>query len=76
MTTGLALQLSASFLSLTGMWIMATRPFLGALIGQAANSFWLALNLHYELYGLIPFSLAMIIAHARVIWTWWPEEFR
>lgn len=76
MTLGLALQLTASFLSLTGWWVMATRPFVGAIVGQIANGFWLALNLHYELYGLIPFSLAMVIAHARVIWRWRREALR
>lgn len=76
MSFGLTLQLTASLLTLTGLWVMATRPFLGAVVGQAANVFWFALNLHYELYGLIPFSLAMMIAHARVIWRWRREAFR
>lgn len=56
--------------------MMATRPFVGAIVGQVANGFWLALNLHYGLHGLIPFSLAMIVAHARVIWRWRPEALR
>jgi hypothetical protein len=76
MSLGLALQLTASFMTLSGLWLMATRPLLGAIVGQVANVFWFALNLHYELYGLIPFSLAMVAAHARVIWTWWPETAR
>lgn len=74
MSTGLALQLTASFLTLSGLWLMVRRPLLGACVGQVGNGFWLALNLHYELYGLIPFSLAMLTLQARMMWHWRPER--
>lgn len=70
MTLSLVLQIAATATTLASMWLIADKRISGPIVGQVSNVFWLLLDFHLGLWGLIPLALAMIVLHARCFLKW------
>jgi hypothetical protein len=65
-----AIQLTASMLTLVGVWCYGNKSKLGPILGLASQVPWNIIMIHGGLWGLIPVNTAMLVIHIRNLWKW------
>lgn len=63
-------QLTASILSIAGMWAYGNKSMAGPWLGLAAQIPWNIIMVTGGLWGLLPVNLAMLVIHTRNLWKW------
>jgi hypothetical protein len=68
--TAIAVQLSASALTLTGQWFYGNKAKWGPVLGILAQVPWWTIMIQGSLWGLLPVNSALLIIHTRNLWKW------
>ena len=69
----MALQLTASVMTIAGSWVYGNKRVAGPMIGLLSQVPWWALMFHEGLWGLFPVNFAMVVIHIRNTIKWWRE---
>lgn len=70
MDWSLTLQIAVSIVTLVAVWYNGRKNVWGPRFGVVANVVWWALCIHDQLWGLIPFQLAMTYLSWRMLILW------
>lgn len=71
--SGTYVQLTASALTIAGMYFYGNKSKLGPALGMVAQVPWWIIMIDGALWGLLPVNGLMLVLHIRNLWKWSKE---
>lgn len=67
------LAFATSTMTLTGMWLAGSHRWQGWAVGLGNQALWLATIVAFDVWGLLPLSLALTVVYSRNLLRWRSE---